>query len=198
MKSILIREYFHRPFECYQSQATKHLLGYCSNFKLREILSECASLITEYVLNLSKFLIQWRALVINPNFPPITEHKLIIVNKVLLKELNYLNEYNKWDGNHGIDEDKISKKYDNGIHRCRVNGPVNVIIRLPVLVPEHPVADRSHDAEQYLDDEDYTQNVIHIFLHLRHLQCDWRLLFFHYLCVPSRVDDQPVNQLCVL
>lgn len=178
-------------------QITEHMLMNGSDFELHKIFSECASFITKNILNLTQLLIERCTFNFSTFHSPFTEHKLILVNKIFLEKFNHFYWHNKWNRNHCIDKDKISEENNDRIYWCRVSCPINIIVIINSLVSEHTVKYGNNKAEQYLNTQYNTQNIIDFSLNLRHFLWCLCLWVFHNFRVFSCVNYQSENVISV-
>lgn len=154
MEAVLFRRFLHVPFGGDEGQVSKHLLPNRGYFELHEVLSQGACLVTEDVLNLSKLLVQRCTLYINSKLPPLTEHEFVIVDEVLLDQLDYLDRNDQRNRDHRVYQHEICEEDNDRVHWRRVLSPVDVVIGIDRLVSKYSITNRSHNAENNLNQQD--------------------------------------------
>jgi hypothetical protein len=98
-----------------------------------------------------------------------TEHQLVLLDEVLLEHLDYLHGDDQGNGDHGVEEDEIGQELNETIQRDPVARPVYVRVLFLVSLAVDTVEHCTDQAESHLDEQDYAQDIVYLYLNLRHL-----------------------------
>lgn len=81
------------------------------------VFGQRSGLITKHILHLPQLLIEGRRLHLHASPPPVTIHKLVMIDKVFLEHLDNLDGDYEGDGYHGIEQDHIGEEGNNRVDR---------------------------------------------------------------------------------
>ncbi len=81
-----------------------------AEFELHDISSERASLVGEYVADLSKFFVETGGRHLGRSVPLLTVHQRIVLHEVRLHHLHHLDRHNKRNGDQSVQQEEIPEE----------------------------------------------------------------------------------------